>query len=359
MKLSNDEIKLSNVIKVAGGFVAWVIGSGFATGQEILQFFSGYGYQSYLIVIVNLIGFLLVGPTLLGVGFAHREETGFQHFKYYCGGKVGSFYSWMTTITLLLVMAVLISGSGETLSEYYGINHYVGAAIMSIMILVAYLIGFERLLKVLSFIGPSIIVFCLLVGVISVVKDFGNLDQVPRYAEELSKNQASPNWVVSSLLYVSYNFVCGSTYYTALGASCNSKKEARAGAMVGAVALILAVAVMNTAILSNAGDTSSLAIPTLFLAKKISYLLGAVFSIFLVLGIFSACSAMMWTVCTKFSTGDEKKDKVLAVGIAIGTFILGLFSFSKLIGIFYPFIGYTGLVFIGCVLYKRFKKGKM
>lgn len=347
---------MKNVIKIAGGFVVWVIGSGFATGQEILQFFSSYGYGSYGVVIVNLIGFLVVGPMLLGVGFEKKDQEDFKHFNYYCGEKLGTFYSWATTITLLLVMAVLISGAGATLSEYYGLNHYVGAAIMAIMILVAYLLGFQRLLKILSFIGPTIIAFCLIIGLVTVVKDLGNIDQVPIYEENLSKSQSSPNWIISSILYVSYNFLCGSTYYTALGASCQSKKELTAGAIVGAVALILAIAVMNTAILANAGDTASLAIPTLYLAKKISYLLGAVFSVILVLGIFSSCAAMMWTVCTKFATGDKKKDTIMAVGIAIFTFILGLFSFSKLIGVFYPIIGYAGIIFIGCVVHKKIEK---
>lgn len=35
------------VLKFSGAFIAWVIGSGFATGQEVLQFFTSYGYRSY------------------------------------------------------------------------------------------------------------------------------------------------------------------------------------------------------------------------------------------------------------------------------------------------------------------------
>jgi uncharacterized membrane protein YkvI len=40
----NVRDKYSNkaVIKYTGAFIAWVIGSGFATGQEALQFFSSY-----------------------------------------------------------------------------------------------------------------------------------------------------------------------------------------------------------------------------------------------------------------------------------------------------------------------------
>ncbi|HBC31091.1 MAG TPA: hypothetical protein DC024_07605 [Clostridiales bacterium] len=41
------------IIKYTGAFIAWVIGSGFATGQEALQFFSSYGYLSYGVLLIN------------------------------------------------------------------------------------------------------------------------------------------------------------------------------------------------------------------------------------------------------------------------------------------------------------------
>ena len=349
---------LPGVLRCAGGFVAWVIGSGFATGQEVLQFFTSYGYASYAIVAINLIGFLVVGTMLLTTGRYHAEEEGFEQFVYYCGPKLGKFYSWLIPITLIPVMSVLISGSGATLSEYYGVNHYVGAAIMACMILVSYFIGFNRLVKVLSFIGPSIIAFCLLVGGITVLRDMGSFSQVPQYEEALAASRSSAHWLISAILYVSYNFLCGSVYYTQLGKTTASVKEARMGAILGAVLLMGAITVINTGILLNGGDTASLAIPNLYLAKKISWLLAAVFSVILVLANFSACSAMMWTVCTKFSLGDEKKDRFLAVGVAAGTFLLGLLSFSDLIGMFYPVIGYCGLVYLGCVVYKKIKEKK-
>jgi len=351
-------ITAGGVFRCAGGFVAWVIGSGFATGQEVLQFFTSYGYASYAIVAINLIGFLAIGTILLTTGRSHADEENFDQFIHYCGPKLGTFYSWLIPVTLIPVMAVLISGSGATLSEYYGVNHYVGAAIMACMILVSYFIGFNRLVKVLSFIGPSIIAFCLLVGGITVLRDMGNFGAVPQYEEALAASRSSAHWLISAILYVSYNFLCGSVYYTQLGKTAASVKEARMGAILGAVLLMGAITVINTGILLNGGDTASLAIPNLYLAKKISWLLGAVFSIFLVLGIFSACSAMMWTVCTKFSLGDEKKDRFLAVGVAAGTFLLGLLSFSDLIGMFYPVIGYCGLVYLVCVVYKKIKEKK-
>ena len=120
----NVRDKYSNkaVIKYTGAFIAWVIGSGFATGQEALQFFSSYGYLSYGVLLVNLIGFLFLGQVLLVTGFEHKTESSFNHFKYFCGEKIGTIYSWLIPITLILIMPVLISGAGATLSEYYGVN---------------------------------------------------------------------------------------------------------------------------------------------------------------------------------------------------------------------------------------------
>ena len=41
--MTESRIDYRNVIRISGAYVAWVMGSGFATGQEILQFFTSYG----------------------------------------------------------------------------------------------------------------------------------------------------------------------------------------------------------------------------------------------------------------------------------------------------------------------------
>ena len=47
MKGKGSRCSIRNVVTFAGAFIAWIIGSGFATGQEILQFFTSYGSVSY------------------------------------------------------------------------------------------------------------------------------------------------------------------------------------------------------------------------------------------------------------------------------------------------------------------------
>ncbi|KPL77806.1 membrane protein [Ornatilinea apprima] len=352
---SQNVYRSKTILKFAGAFIAWVIGSGFATGQEVLQFFTSYGYLSYGVVLLNLIGFIFLGQVLLITGYEHKAEKSFNQFKFFCGEKVGTFYSWLIPITLVLVMPVLISGAGATLSEYYGINHYIGSALMAGMVLCAYLIGFERLIKIVSTIGPVIILFSLMVGTVSVIRDFDHFVTVSNSEGLLRESQSSPHWALSSILYLSLNFLSGSTYFTELGKSSGHRNDAKYGALLGATALVLSIAIMNTAILLNAENTAVLAIPVLFLAKEISYSIGAVFSIVLILGMFSSCSAMMWSVCNRFTWGGKQGNRLFAIFVAIFIFVLGLFSFSDLLGVFYPLVGYMGLLYIGCVIYKGIK----
>ena len=109
------------------------------------------------------------------------------------------------------------------------------------------------------------------------------------------------------------------------------------------------------AILLHGGTAASLSVPTLYLAKEISFVLGAVFSIVLVLGIFSSCSTMMWTVCNRIPLPPGTARHGMAAAVTVFTYILGMLPFAKLVNLFYPLVGYLGLVFVACVLYRGIK----
>ena len=82
---------LAAVFKYAGAFVAWVIGAGFATGQEILQFFTSYGLMSYAVVLLTLACFVALGCVMLTTGYEHRQEEHFDYCRCYCGKWLGAF----------------------------------------------------------------------------------------------------------------------------------------------------------------------------------------------------------------------------------------------------------------------------
>ncbi|MBR0139870.1 MAG: hypothetical protein IJM17_06235 [Firmicutes bacterium] len=344
-------------LSIAGAYTAWVMGSGFATGQEIFQFFTSYGYMSYVILLVNLAGFLAVGTAVTEAGQAHGNDPGFDHFRFFCGEKLGGFYSWLLPVNMFGLLSVMLSGAGTALNEYYGLERLAGSLIMSLLVYFSYVIGFKRFVKIVSFLGPMVMGFTLLVGLLTVIREPLSSEMTEKTAQALASRRPVPFWWLSAVLYVSYNLWTGSKYYSALGAEAPTRREASLGAVLGTAGLMLGILLMNTAMLSRLEDVMALGVPTLYLAGRISYGLGAAFSVLLLMGIFSTASTMLWMICEKLTVQGTKKGNIIAFAVTAVTFLLGLLPFSALVGTIYTVSGYLGLIAIACFIRGRLRKG--
>ncbi len=345
-------------LRIAGAYVAWVIGSGFATGQEILQFFSSYGKRSFLVLAADLIGFYLVGRTLMLRGFERRDADGFGCYAYYCGEKVGKLYAYGMPVVLFLGMAVLISAGGATLQQYYGLPRIAGTAVMAALALGTYLMGLDRLVRVISLIGPAIIAFTVLVGGASAIRDAGAWRTLAAAADPLEGMQTAPHWVISAILYLSLNYVGGSVYYSALGMTASRRSSVTRGAAIGTLALILSIGLVNAGILFNRDAMAGVAVPTLYLAERMSPAIGAAFSAVLALGIFSSSSAMLWSVCSGLFPGDRRKNRLASAGVSIAGLLIGFLPFEGLMAVVYPLTGYLGIWFLVRVFSRIRRDGK-
>ena len=56
--MPNERVSWRRVVITGGAFIAFLVGAGFSTGQEIMQYFAAYGYAGFLVAIVMFILFL-------------------------------------------------------------------------------------------------------------------------------------------------------------------------------------------------------------------------------------------------------------------------------------------------------------
>lgn len=351
-----EKISILNVMKFAGAFIAFIIGSGFATGQEIMQFFTSNGLNSLVSILISLILFTYFGSVVMGAGYDYGSYKKYRPYKYFCGNKVGIFYEYFVPVLLFISVIVMISGSGATLQEYYGLNYYVGCAMMTILVLIAFICGLDSLINIIGFIGPIIVIFSLIVGFTILIQNLDGLNNISQTIMDVNLKKAGGNCVKSGILYASYNMVSGLFFFTSLGNSADTRREAKYGAIVGSLLLMIVILVMNFALLSKVKDIYKLSIPTLYFAKSISPIFGKVFSIVLLCGIFSTAAPNFWTVCDKVSNEGKYNSNIIAIIISILAFFLGLFPFEKLVGNVYPFTGILGVVLFICIYLKQISK---
>lgn len=109
---SNSSI---SILRYAGTYIGAVIGSGFASGQEPLQFFASYGYWGFLGAILVIVLFAWYGYLFMAAGYKLQTSTHQPVLNYLCGNVVGRIFDWILTFFLFGVLAIMISGGGAAL----------------------------------------------------------------------------------------------------------------------------------------------------------------------------------------------------------------------------------------------------
>ena len=339
----NGKVRIGQVIRLSGAFVACAIGSGFATGQEVLQFFTVYGKGGILGAIVNTVLFAFCGFAFMRQGYQYSLSDPRKVSEFYFGRKLGPAAEIIMQIFLYGVFVIMIAGASATLNEFFGIPPMVGRVLMAVIVFLTVILGLEKLSDVLGGLGPVIIVFALATGVYGIFS--GKLDFSAETMQAASSIMpAASNWLFSSILYPGFNAVIVLFLSCGLGAKANNREEASWGGAIGGMLFGLAVLVMNLGLTAHIGEIAAKSVPTLVIAGKIFRVFAVVFTVIICCGIYTTAVPMLWGPVRHFAEDGTKKARLLALGLSLVGILLGMTDFKKLVNIIYPFSGYAGIL---------------
>jgi uncharacterized membrane protein YkvI len=188
------------VVRIVGAYLSLLIGSGFSTGQEALQFFVAFGYKGVaalsmflLLGIYMTVSFLLVGQKH---GFSNNEGV----FRFYAGDRLGSLFSLYAIVTLYSVYVVMLSSAGTVLHESYGLPVVGGISLMGLLVLGALYFGLREIVNVLGALGPILIVLILIIAIAAILHSPERVVEGAHLAPSLETLRASDSWWLSGLL---------------------------------------------------------------------------------------------------------------------------------------------------------------
>lgn len=357
-----EKIRYSKVINYAGAFIALLIGSGFATGQELLQFFSSYGLLGLLGVLIVFILLAFVGVEFVKYGNKHKLENPNDIYRVICGKAIGTFYDYFSVFFIFLSFTVMISGAQATAVQHYNAPKFVGGIVLGVLAIITVVFGLSKIVDVIGKIGPVIVVLAILVGIISTVTNFSNLDQSLATIEMLNQNkqitQASRfGFFAASLSYVGFCMLWLAAFCASIGRDTEVLEEAKKGQIFGSAGFSIATFIMSLAIILSINEVYQSQIPSLILAGQINPVLANIFSVFIILGIYTTSVPLLWTVIVRFFKEGTKEFKIATIVIgAIGMVIGLLLKFDVLVNYVYAINGYLGIVLLIIMIYKAISK---
>lgn len=348
-----EKMNYQEIFKIAGAYIAVCIGAGFATGQEIMQFYSSFGLKSILGGLVCMALLVICGANILKTGKENKFSSNSEVFSFFCGKHIGKFFKAFIPVFLLSTFVVMISGAGAAINQYFGIAPSAGRLIMIILVLGSLYLGFEKITKILGGLGNVIITVSLIIGIISTLKNIDGLSRVNDVVKTLNLTRAAGSWWMSGILYASFNILLATPFLVGIGKTVTNKKNCLIGGAVGGVVLMIATMILNLGILSNLSEIYTQQIPTLFLAEQISPIVATLFIGMLIGGIYTTAVPLLWVTCDTFTTEGTKSFNLLAIVLSIIGYFGGSLPFAKLVNFIYPTAGIAGMLLIACIFGKN------
>lgn len=332
--------------KIASAYIGTVIGAGFASGQEVLQFFSAYGWLGLFGVLTSSLLFFLVGYSVLRFGYRLNASTHLQIVRLTNGRFIGTLIDAIITIFLFGALAAMIAGAGAIFEEQFHTSAIWGTLAMALVTLLTVIAGTRGVVNSMSVVVPFLLTSVLFISIYSLVinpiehGEIGLTTYLPG---------ATPNWFLSSLNYASYNMIIAIAVLAPMGAKALHKKNLFAGALFGALGLGLGIVAIYFCVLTNISDVFYMQVPMIGIAAKISPAVQFVFAIMLFAAVYTTAVGNLFGFSRRISP-DVPKKTLIAVTTLIAFFVAQL-GFSNMVRYLYPAVGYGGLLFLLGVAY--------
>ena len=356
--MENDKrIHWKSAIRVSGAFVATIIGSGFASGQELVQFFTVYGIAGAVgAAVVSFLIYALFTSELFRFGKDMPPERHGAFFTAYFGEKAGAVLDWFCAMYIYGVFFIMLSGAGATLNQYFGVPNMVGSILMAVVCAVTVLLGLKKLVDVMGTIGPLLVVATIVIGLYANKKNAGNLAYVDETLPQMGFMKAAPNWFISGIIYPCFSYLTLTPVLPSMSAQTPNKRTSLAAGVIGCLAFHLALLALVFAMFANLDVLGGKMVPNIALATIMDERVALVFSVMILLAIYSSACPMMWGTASKlFRDEHSLKYKLgtlalIAGGMAVSYF----FPLDVLVNFIYGLTGYAGAAIMAAMFARKF-----
>lgn len=332
--------------QVAATYVGAVMGAGFASGQEIQQFFVRFGYWGLMGIILSSALFSLLGWGVLDLQARWKVSSYNEFFDHLLGVKLGRWADGLVSILLFVGMIAMISGSGALFNEYFGFSRWLGIILTCFIIVLALWYRGEGVLWINSVLIPLKFIFCLGITAASIFLITAGDNE---HVSLMTPHPIIKHWAISAILYVSLNATLAMVVFASLGREIQ-KRGARLGAVLGGVALGLFAFSIGVSLL-RFPDIWVLEIPMVAIAGKLGEWPAFFYVVVLWLAMITAAVGNGFSlVCRVVESGKLSYGYATTILLILLLPLAGV-KFSYIVQLVYPMFGYLGLIFLPTILY--------
>lgn len=339
------------VLQIGFTYIGTIVGAGFATGQEIIKFFTQYGKWGAFTILLATILFIWLGTKMMllahDIGASSYEDLNRRLF----GNRTGSWVSIFTLVVLMGVNSVMLAGAGSVFMEHLGLHYQTGLWITLIGTYFLLHRGIQAILQLNSIVVPLMLILSLII-----ISNTAGMPEAGRFLTYSTDGSLGAAWA-SPLMYTAFNLGMAQAVLVPIGSHTQNRKVLIWGGIAGGIGVGFLLMAGHFALSAHMPGIVQFEIPMGHIANHLGEIVRYVYVTLIFLEIFSTFVADVYGVTLQLKHHLKIAPKLLSLILLLICYVTSQFGFSSLLSVLYPLFGLFSLIWVVMlVLHRNDKK---
>ena len=329
------------VISITLVIIGALIGAGFASGQEIFSFFYIYGKNGiYGILIMSILIGIFIYKSLKII--YQKQVYNYNDFfnLFIKNTKIRNVILWIVNVLLLVSFYIMVAGFGAYFEQEIGINRIIGSIVLNLLCVIVFFSNIKGVLKASNLIVPFLIFFIFFIGIKNIVQ-----------IRTIDFYQMKNNWILSMLIYNSYNFILLMPVLISLKKQITKEKNIKkVSILVTIIILILSISIFFLLLNANIKEIENQEMPIVYIISNYFNKYKKIYAFIVLASIFTTAISVGIGFLQNISKNSNSYPQFVLF-MCITSLLMSNIGFSKLLNFIYPVFGYIGILQIVIIFF--------
>lgn len=329
------------VISITLVIIGALIGAGFASGQEIFSFFYIYGKNGiYGILIMSILIGIFIYKSLKII--YQKQVYNYNDFLnlFIKNTKIRNVILWIVNVLLLVSFYIMVAGFGAYFEQEIGINRIIGSIVLNLLCVIVFFSNIKGVLKASNLIVPFLIFFIFFIGIKNIVQ-----------IRTIDFYQMKNNWILSMLIYNSYNFILLMPVLISLKKQITKEKNIKkVSILVTIIILILSINIFFLLLNANIKEIENQEMPIVYIISNYFNKYKKIYAFIVLASIFTTAISVGIGFLQNISENSNSYPQFVLF-MCITSLLMSNIGFSKLLNFIYPLFGYIGILQIVIIFF--------
>jgi len=340
-------MKPHRVLQVAFTYMGTVVGAGFATGQEILQFFTRFGHWGAAGIGAVTLLFVWLGAKMMLISSRIGARSYEDLNKVLFGDRVGVWVSHFMLVVLVGVNAVMLAGAGSIFNEHFGFSYQAGLLLTMIACFLLLRGGMSAILTVNSIVVPVMLLFTVFL-IVDTLRTPGS----DRWLLEVTDLSPWAAWS-SPFLYAAFNLCMAQAVLVPLGSEIADRRTIVAGAWVGGIGIGFMLLAGHIALSTYMPGIAQFDIPMGGIARELGIYVQWIYLFLIFAEIFTTLISDIYGLTLQLEDRLKWPRQLLIACVLLLCYFISQFGFGTLLGTLYPVFGAVALGWLMLIIREK------